>query len=308
MSLEHYIQIREALIELADDFISLASTGNFFNHELLYPPEGVGEGPDVWSDEDFELLQRSFDGTSSWQEFRLSDDGGQCSRYWSINEHTGHIPLFEQLCGRGWQLLLAVTRQGSGQMPPGFCVDGIRPRVGVSGAAEWLALLHETAFRFPTVDLQGECRGQQIGDRQCVSNIIVGNSISASASLIYLVVNTDCAADLGSWECPLELELPEPANVPLWDAGAGELWFDDFLIKKFQKEAPNQRLALDAFQASAWASAIAQPFGSFDFLYYSHPAKRTAEDLCRDHITPDRIRFGTSKVGSQMTWHVINAD
>lgn len=77
-----------------------------------------------------------------------------------------------------------------------FCVDGIRPRKGVSGAEEWLALVHQTAFRFPTVDLHGNCRWRMFADKQCVSNVLSVGVVSVSARFIDLIVAGDYVAEI----------------------------------------------------------------------------------------------------------------
>ena len=94
------------------------------------------------------------------------------------------------------------------------------------------------------------------------------------------------------------------SSTPIWIAEARELWFQGKLIKKFEKTAPNQRRVLDAFQKSGWSLQIKQLFDEYRGSFSSHPAKRTADDLCKGLMQPSPIRFGISNNGMSMTWRI----
>ena len=206
---ERYEQIRNALIDLSDSFDVLSRQCDFLFHDILYAPEGTGNVLDSWDVNDLELLESHLVESASWQRFKVSASGYMCRRYWSLEDCTWAVWAFELFCTRGWKLLVEISKLSPEHLPERFCADAIRPVNDLNPVENWLALLHEFSFRFPTVDLHGECGSLQIDDLKCITNSIDVNVVSASASFIELLTNTDCVADLSGWDGPLELELPD---------------------------------------------------------------------------------------------------
>lgn len=92
---------------------------------------------------------------------------------------------------------------------------------------------------------------------------------------------------------------------PYWDGEA--LWFGSALIKRFKKPAENQRRALAAFQAEAFAHRIPNPFraGHTSLDSAVETCKRTAENLNDDHVTPNVMRFGHARSGDYLCWQAV---
>ncbi len=307
MSMVRYSKYRNALIHLSEDFAGLAEYGSSLNHDLFLAPECDGELADVWNDDDLILLRQSLAQQTSWQQFCLSKDRSYVHRYWSTEDAGSAIPRFELAAEIGWNLLLAMSRLKPCDTPADFCADLVQPQKNISAASAWLCLLHEMAFRYPSSGLKGTCCFHSFDEQICVSNSILSDVISGSAALIDLIVNTNHVSEFGSWECRLELELPEPIPTPFWNSEAGELWFDGCLLKQFKKPAFNQRTVLDAFHNEEWLAVIDQPFGNHDFDYSNHPAKRAADDINRS-LRQFPIRFGTTDNGRKMTWKIVDSD
>ena len=299
---ERYKQIRNALIDLSGSFDALSRRCDFLFHDLLYAPEGTGNAPDSWKVSDLELAESHFLESSCWQQFKVSKSGFLCRCYWSLENCTWAVWTFELFCSRGWKLLVEISKLSPEHLPKHFCSDAIRPVRDLNPVENWLTLLHEFSFRFPTVDLQGECESLQIGDLKCITNSIDVNVVAASAIFIDAILNPDFFAQLGRWESPLELELPEPQVTPFWNPESGELWFGDQLLKRFRSDALNQRLVLDAFETSDWREQIEMP-ETVPSNARSSFADKTITDL-NSSLRDCPLTFGRVQDGKFLRWYL----
>jgi hypothetical protein len=99
---------------------------------------------------------------------------------------------------------------------------------------------------------------------------------------------------------------PEGAGgpSPRWYPVVGELWFEDLLIKRFEKPAKNQRTLLGAFEELGWPPVMDDPLpGKAVGLKRSRAErlKDAVDGLNQNHLTPGLLRFGR-KGKDQVYW------
>lgn len=91
---------------------------------------------------------------------------------------------------------------------------------------------------------------------------------------------------------------------PFFDPEAGELWFNNQLIKRFVKPAENQRRVLVEFQENGWPKQIDNPIqAKSDGLVCRF--SDTITELNKGHQTPGILRFRGDGTSEGVRWEVL---
>jgi hypothetical protein len=99
----------------------------------------------------------------------------------------------------------------------------------------------------------------------------------------------------------------EPSNAdssrPRWDADSRTLWFGNTLVKDFSKNAGNQFILLEAFEAAQWCRTITAPKCFLTNLRTRRGIRETVDGLNRRHAA-NAIRF--HKLGVEVSWEPVS--
>jgi hypothetical protein len=314
---------------LGDEFNEYASIPLF--HDLIWGPEC-----EDWSIEGYVAFtenNRRVDG-ALWEHWALWPSRSACSRFFGFDLGArGFLKRFEQLACGGYRILKEFRDLHYEKSLAGFRCDALR---FVNFSVEeynfgWLKLVHEWAYRFPTDSLRGRCSWWRHDDLGCdiddvptrmtecrqsgaryhshpVLNTLEHDVFSASSAFIRFCLAPDYFIDLGPRDGTPELNLPAEPSRPYWDSRSGNhgtLWFNDQLIKCFDKPAESQQILLDAFQEAGWPAEIENPFlGRSEIEDYNAPdcLRNTVESLNERHLSEDVIHFGTQDNRKLATW------
>jgi hypothetical protein len=322
-----YSFLREAFGRLANEFVELEAVPLF--HDLVW-------GPDCedWSEEEYaafvaENCQSDVGGW--WEEWQLWPSRAGCSRFYGFNNPSREFfRQFQHMACRGYRILVEF-RDCCSDTPDGFRSSAVD--VDYTGEYQfgWLKLLHEWAYRFPTGFLSGRCtwwgsnemeididaiaskttksiRSGAIYHCHPIANVTEQNVFSASWAFIHFCLAPDQMLDLGRHDGKPELNLPCEAVRPYWSSVAGshgELWFDNQLVKKFDKPSESQQVVLDAFQRAGWPKEIENPFkrrADIEAHNATDCLRNTIESLNERHLCDGKIRFHTKDNREYATW------
>jgi hypothetical protein len=91
--------------------------------------------------------------------------------------------------------------------------------------------------------------------------------------------------------CAADGRTAGPAERPVWDPSTGELCWEGHLIKRFRRDAANQRLVLDALDGSHWPHSLDNPFRTLGILGAKKRLRWTIEGLNEGQTGPRQIHF-----------------
>ena len=327
--MSRYSVLREEFESLAGEFESATSPATHLCHDLVWGPDN-----EPWSDSEFRSFVEAHTGLDgvAWEEWRLWPRRDGSSRYWGCAYlDRPYVRRFEQLATRAFRVLKELVRIGD--VSADFRAERFFPlRQSPEGFhCDWLEQIHEWAYRFPTERLQGHCRwwnlanisadpddiAQRMSDAadgskpfhlHPICNVMDVDVFTASAAFIHLCLYPEETIDLGLRDGTPEFYFPAEPSKPSWcpeEGEHGQLWFDDWLIKAFEKEAESQAIVLDAFEEAGWPQEIQNPFtGRRDIESYEEAdcLRHTVDSLNRSHAVEGAIKFGTKENRTLVTW------
>ncbi len=95
-------------------------------------------------------------------------------------------------------------------------------------------------------------------------------------------------------------------RAPHWDLSRRELVIDGHVVKRFREPAPNQELALAAFEEEAWPAKIFDPLPPKDGTKRKKRLRETIEALNQAHHCPKLIRFRGDGTGEGVIWNILD--
>jgi hypothetical protein len=93
-------------------------------------------------------------------------------------------------------------------------------------------------------------------------------------------------------------------QVPRWDSGPRQLWWQDRLIKAFRRPAVNQELVLAALEEEGWPISIDDPLPQTFAIDPKVRLHDTIKALNRHHLYPV-IHFGGDGRGHGILWSFV---
>jgi hypothetical protein len=95
-----------------------------------------------------------------------------------------------------------------------------------------------------------------------------------------------------------------PAEIPVWDEVARELWWRSRLVKRFWRYAANQFLVLSAFQTQGWPLRIDNPLPRTSRVNAKARLRETLKSLQRGQ-NPVVLRFRADGSGLGVRWETV---
>lgn len=206
----------------------------------------------------------------------------------------------------------------------------------------WLELLHDAGLYCPSTCLQSDNGWWKYSGSDDIDTItqhrtgsgtstypthpayqsVSADIFDASAEFIQMILEPDTVGFLHPASSPLCLKfsdgkveqckvsyrptihIPDEADIPQWDAGAGELWFQDQAILTLKGAAPNQRKILDAFDIQGWVEKIVNPFRepSIEDWVMDNTLRTTIEDMNKRLCLGSAMSFGRRDNGKHVIW------
>lgn len=325
-----YTTLRAMLEDLAIEFEQQFNRGRRLCHDLVFGPDG-----EAWSEKEFAAFVHGNANASdiAWEEWRLWPSREACSRYWgALPWDRQCIRCFEQLARRGYLTLMQLIEL-SDFAPVGFrgCGYTVPPRSSEELCSGWLSLMHEWAYRFPVANLTGDCPWwglcdttgdeDEIAQRMTtpvdggvpfhthpICHVLNVDVFTASIAFIEICLEPDQLIEFGQHDGVSELYFPQEMPVPCWlpDEGEfGQLWFEDSLIKAFEKKPDAQAIVLNAFEKAGWPSELKNPalVGSTAEYHVTDWLRQTVQSLNERHSTHGLMKFGTRDERRIVTWN-----
>ena len=90
---------------------------------------------------------------------------------------------------------------------------------------------------------------------------------------------------------------------PAWRSADGELWYGGVLVKRYTREAENQRRVLDEFERRKWVRGVDNPLPREPGVEPKVELRRTVEGLNERQVVP-LIRFH-AEGGKRVRWEAM---
>jgi hypothetical protein len=100
------------------------------------------------------------------------------------------------------------------------------------------------------------------------------------------------------------LEQPVHFGIPYWNSQAGEIWYENDLVKKLSGTALNQRSVMDAGQKNDWRQPIPSPFKVGE-RFDSETLHNTLASFNRNQINP-RLHLFRDGTGKAFRWEPLH--